>query len=737
MWNDPIVPEADLLKLLLKSWLDDYEEIEKRILKLEVQYHDHELIDGLLDRIHRIKRGAAYAGLTVIMEMIHELEVALHTVRDHIPVIHAELIDLLLSAVEVLHQTLRYFYDQLDRPGQTKLEDALATEAGAKTKWHDVVHRLHDYLENIRLTATGGMDDKTEESGKFSDPTASFTKEQFLFEMYEQLDRMANDLFGKLEQDETSRDAIHALIMSVQRIGNCIGTYSSRQSASVPDVVLKNLLNVVQLFENMITLIRDKQQAFTQTHLNLGQAFTDLFKTALEAVAQDNPASLVHTDLLDSIHHEISKLASLPDPDREKGTDGLPLSASSNTDASEPVSKAVLPQSIRVSQDKLDKMMNMISELLIAKNAFMHLSAKLNVEYNLPELSKELKEVGFSVNRISDELQNTIMSIRMVEVKTVFQKMPRIIRDVAQLTGKKMELAMVGETTEIDKTIIEQISDPLVHLIRNAADHGIENSEERLRKGKSEIGTITLRAYNKDKHVYIEIEDDGKGMDPEAIKQKALEKGFLTPENAEKMTKSQLINLIFLPGFSTAKQLTEVSGRGVGMDIVKNNIEKINGSIQIDSEMDKGTKVVIRLPLTLAISRGLIVEVAQETYIIPIESISKTVKINRNDIHVFNDKYFASLQGEVIGIEWMSILFMLGERAMDQDGEFNAVIVSNGLEKFGLIVDRLRNEQEFVIKTFSGHLARIPGISGSTLLGNGQVVLIINPIDLIQLAKNG
>lgn len=399
-----------------------------------------------------------------------------------------------------------------------------------------------------------------------------------------------------------------------------------------------------------------------------------------------------------------------------------------------PVHKAALPQSIRVSQDKLDMMMNMISELLIAKNGFGHLSTKLNMEYDLPELSKEVKEVGLSINRISDESQNAVMSIRMIEVKTVFQRMPRIIRDVAQATGKKIELVMTGENTEIDKTIVELISDPIIHLIRNAADHGIEHPNERLEKGKRETGKIALRAYNKDKHVYIEIEDDGKGINAEDVKRKALERGFIAPEAAEAMTKNQLVNLIFLPGFSTASQITEVSGRGVGMDIVRKNIEKTGGSISIDSEVDRGTKMTIRLPLTIAISRGLAVDVSHETYIIPIDHIAETVKIKSGDIYEYNGKHFALHKGEVIGVEWLAKLFMLDDGDREKD-ELNAVILSNGAEKFGLIVDRLKNEQEFVIKPLGGHLAGIPGISGSTLLGDGRVVLIVNPIDLIKMAN--
>jgi two-component system chemotaxis sensor kinase CheA len=234
--------------------------------------------------------------------------------------------------------------------------------------------------------------------------------------------------------------------------------------------------------------------------------------------------------------------------------------------------------------------------------------------------------------------------------------------------------------------------------------------------------------------VFIEIEDDGKGMDAENIKKKAIEKGFISSTEAEKMSRSQLLNLIFLPGFSTAKQITEISGRGVGMDIVKSNIVKINGSIKIESEVDKGTKMIIQLPLSLAVSRGLIVEVSDETYIIPLEYIIETVKIKRSSIHQYNGKSFTYLRGDVIRVEWLCKIVMTEEINTDKE-ELNAVVLSNGAENFAIVVDKLKNEQEFVVKTLDGQLASIPGISGSTLLGNGKVVLIINPVDVLQLAE--
>ncbi|KZL92343.1 chemotaxis protein CheA [Clostridium magnum] len=390
-------------------------------------------------------------------------------------------------------------------------------------------------------------------------------------------------------------------------------------------------------------------------------------------------------------------------------------------------------KSIRVSQEKLDNMMNMIAELMVTKNAFMHISKKIDIDYSIPKLSKEIKEVGASVSRISNELQNTIMSIRMVQVKSIFQKMPRVIRDVCQTTNKKINLITEGENTEIDKTIIEKISDPLVHIIRNSADHGIESCSSRIEKGKSEQGTIYLRAYNKNKHVYIEIEDDGKGIDPEQIKISAVDKALLEASDAEKMNKNQLLDLVFLPGFSTSQKVTEISGRGVGMDVVKSNIADINGAVYLDSEVGKGTKVTIQLPLTLAVSRGLLIESSTEQYILPIENVVETVKIPAKNIYEFSGKYFTYLRGEVVAVDWLRKILVLDGFNEDLE-ELNTVIISNGVDKMGIIVDKFINEQEFIVKPLVDYLASIPGISGSTLLGNGQVVIILNAGDIIKLA---
>jgi two-component system chemotaxis sensor kinase CheA len=738
--------DIDILRMFLDEWKECQEGLEKLILKLEVCPDDLELANDIRKRVHCIKRGSSFVGLVFVTKLSHEIEMVLDAAREKNIVVDSELIDLLLTSVELLsHHISRLIqkvkeHDSSNKDAELVIDfddEKSIDEIAEKTSTIFEKHKQQEKKESAAIEADEYEDAKKEwlRSGEFTRKISKDVKEQFLFETYEHIDRIETECLSKLAKEENSREAVNELFRIVHNIKGGTGLFIATESKESPNyAVVKDFFNIVHMFENLLELIRDREIHVDEKILSLCYETVDYLKASLESVALENGRSIPNAEIWTKMDDCISYIKSLPD--RNFGIDAGPKFKQQDQHRDH-MQKALLTHSmpsIRVSQDKLDNMMNMISELLIAKNAFMHIAAKLNAEYDLPEMSKEVKRVGFSINRVSDELQNAIMSMRMIEVKTVFQKMPRIIRDISQSTGKKMELIMEGESTEIDKTIVEQISDPIVHLIRNAADHGIENPEDRRKKGKSETGRITLRAYNKNKHVYIEIEDDGKGMDVQVLKKKAIEKGFITIEDAEKMTKGQLFNLIFLPGFSTASQITEVSGRGVGMDIVKSNIEKINGNIMIESEVDKGTKMVIQLPLTLAVSRGLTVNVQNETYIIPIDYISETVKIHISDIHEFNEKYFAPLKGDVIGIEWLSKILGLSDRDMNHE-EVNTVIISNGAEKFGIIVDKLKNEQEFVIKTLEGHLAGIPGISGSTLLGNGQVVLILNPIEMIQLAK--
>lgn len=720
-------------KEIFVEWSKIWIEVEKLILQFEVNYQSISLKHELLSKLSHTKRFSSFSGLTWITKLIYEMETAINLVYTENTIVNKELIDCFLNghyeikkSIKKIEKMVEDSYFLIDHT-EIKIEidnDELIIDNISQL--NSIVNKSIHCNESVALEQEDNKKTNLISCADSQNNRIEETKETFFFQLYELIDEIDSILSNikVFDSDDMIPTQLSIITQNINKVLDKFINFEGKGSTITNRLIEMN--EITLNYELLVNGITNKTINFDKTKLDLSHELVNYLREVIEVLTLDHEPEKSNSDLNIRLVEEINNISQpsqqVSDLERENITTELG-------------NKGVSAQSIRVSQDKLDKMMNMISELLITKNAFTHVSDKINAEGNVSYLSKEVKQIGSMVNRISDELQKAIMSMRMVEINTLFQKMPRIIRDVSQNTGKKMKLVLKGETTEIDKTIIEQISDPIVHLIRNAADHGIENREIRLEKGKEESGTITLRAYNKDKHVCIEIEDDGKGIDDQFLKQKAISKGFITEEHAEKLTHNQLMQLIFLPGFSTAEQITELSGRGVGMDVVKSNIEKINGKVSIFSERDKGTKIVIYLPLTLAVSRGLTVNVLSETYIIPIDYVAETVKININDIHEYNGKKFVYMRGEVIGIEWLSSLFLLGECEHSQE-EVNTVILSSGQEKLGLVVDKFLNEQEFVIKTLNGHLASIPGISGSTLLGSGQVVLIINPLDLIDMSKN-
>lgn len=732
------IEDIDVVKMFIDQWMQCLDGLDKTILKVEVHSKDIELLNNISVCVHNIKAQSSFVGLASITRLSYEMEITLDAIRNFKVTVSTELIDSMLLYIKFLNDYMTKLYEILKRYDFTAKNGVMYLEFEYDQKEDQVLDSLKLAFENCKLDDIENskiQEQALEEeigseflqSEEFKRVLTEELKEQFLIENTEHIERIENDLLIRLDSNCDDKEAVNEIFRAIHSVKGGTGIYLGvLQNQSNVHVGLEKFLEVVHTFESLLVLIRDKGCKFGKNLVDFSLLVMDYLKSFISSVDSEEFNNINDNGIIENIKQQISNIQTLPS---SLGQNTPAIKGQEAGKAEDTKSKSIIPQTIRVNQEKIDKMMNMISELLIVKNSFMHISAKLNMDYDLPEMSKEVKQVGAYVNRISDDLQNAIMSIRMVEIKTVFQKMPRVIRDIAQSTGKKMELHMEGESTEIDKTIIEQISDPLVHLIRNAADHGIEAIQERLSKGKPETGRIVLRAYNKNKNVFIEIEDDGKGIDAERVKKKAIEKGIISEKEAETMNQNQLINLIFLPGFSMAKKITEVSGRGVGMDIVKSNISKINGNIKIESEVDKGTKMIIQLPLTLAVSRGLIVEVGSETYIVPLDHIVETVKINANNIHKFNGKFFTYLRGEAIGIEWLCKIFLTGERDTEKE-ELNALILSNGIENYAIIVDKLKNEQEFVVKTLDGHLAVIPGISGSTLLGNGKVVLIVNPVDL-------
>jgi two-component system chemotaxis sensor kinase CheA len=392
------------------------------------------------------------------------------------------------------------------------------------------------------------------------------------------------------------------------------------------------------------------------------------------------------------------------------------------TAAEHPVASAS-PSTIRIDQSKLDALMRVVGELLVARGAFPLLIQKLNDGDDNAGVAKGLKDTGSNISRLADELQSSVMSIRMLPVKTVFQRFPRLVRDLARSLGKDVRLVVEGEGIEMDKTIIEQIGDPLVHVIRNAVDHGLEPPDERSAQGKDTTGQLTLRAVNEAGGVVIEITDDGRGLDSEALKRKAVEKGLITPVAAAAMSEEAAFQLVFLPGLTTAAKVTDVSGRGVGMDVVHSNVRNLQGTTEIRSKRGKGTTFFIKLPTSLMISKGILLEAGSQEYILPLSNIRDMVKVPREAAHMYQGRSLAQVRGTIYPILNLAEIFGL---TPVKTPEISIAIVDAGAVRYGLIVDRFLTEVEVLVKPLPGGLEQCKEFQGSTIMGDGRVVVVFN-----------
>ncbi|AAB90200.1 chemotaxis protein CheA [Archaeoglobus fulgidus] len=377
-------------------------------------------------------------------------------------------------------------------------------------------------------------------------------------------------------------------------------------------------------------------------------------------------------------------------------------------------------ESIRVNISQLDTIMNLVGELVISKGRLLQIAS----EYDIPELKEAVAIMDKSITSLQDE----IMQIRMVRVERVFSKFPRMVRDLARKLGKKIDFTMEGLETELDRTVLDEISDPLVHLVRNAVDHGIETPEERVAAGKDEVGRIKLAAWREKNNIIIELEDDGRGLDVEKIKQKAIEKGIVSPAEADSMSEDEIKMLIFSPGFSTKDEATEVSGRGVGMDVVKTTVERLGGSVRISSEKGNGTRIRIHLPPTVAIVKSLLVKVANETYAIPISSVVEALYVGEDNWKVIHGNPFLIVRGKLVPAFKLRELFNVRNGRPEREV---GIIVEKEGEKYALIADTIAEQQEIVIKPLTGYLAKIKGFSGVTILGDGRVVPILDVSSLL------
>jgi two-component system chemotaxis sensor kinase CheA len=387
-------------------------------------------------------------------------------------------------------------------------------------------------------------------------------------------------------------------------------------------------------------------------------------------------------------------------------------------------------QTIRVETSRLDSVMNLVGELVLGRNRLMKLGGGLEQSYENEPLVRGLTETLAQLNLVTTDLQLAVMKTRMLPIRKVLAKFPRMVRDLSQKLTKQVRLELQGEETELDKSVADEVGDPLVHIVRNAIDHGIELPAERQASGKAMEGLVRIAASQEGNSIVIRIQDDGRGLQVDRIKAKALSRGIVSEAELASMDSRDILNMVFLPGFSTAEKVTDVSGRGVGMDVVRTNIRRINGSVEIDSQVGKGSIITIKLPLTIAIIQALLVEVQAATFAIPLGSVIEAVKITKDDVKTINGREVLTLRERVLPLLRLSEEFSI--QADTTCEKFYVVVVGMGERHVGVIVDRLRSQEEVVIKSMGDYLSEIKGIAGATITGEGRVVLILDIPELVQ-----
>lgn len=667
--------------------------LSRGLVELESNPENTELIHDLFRAFHNLKGNAGIIGYVEMNELAHEAETLLGRARKGECAVSRTMIDALLAAVDALEALIA----AIEPTGRVTAPDITPALSAVRA-----------------LTAPPTPTPQAAPTPKTA-PAPRDAEDLEVFEgtVRQQLATIFAALEG-LRTDATQRDLVDAIYRSLTSLHNACAYMD-----------LEELRVYAQRTAQLVGKARDEGIDFSVMLDLLAQEagiLESMVESALAGLkaprAADQPAPAP----------EAPPTAPTPQESSRPTPDPTPTPA-----PAAPAAERRGTNTIRVEHAKLDHLMNLIGELIINRNRFAMLARDLAAGGDPHEVAQHLQETTDAMTRISDDLQDTIMHVRMLPVHTVFSKFPRLIRDLSRKSGKQVELITEGEETELDKSVVEVIGDPLVHILRNAVDHGLEPPEERRRQGKPETGRVWVRAAHKGNAVVIEVEDDGRGIDPDIMRQKGVEKGLITPEQARNMDDAAARELIFAPGFSTAAQVTDISGRGVGMDVVRTNIKELKGSVQVTSEVGKGTRFTLSLPLTLAIIDALLVRVSGHIFAIPLDAVSETTKIPKESISRVNRRDAVTLRGEVVALVHLADILGL-PTAPRPDKTLPTVLIAVQDRRLGLVVDELLLRQDVVIKALGDYLGDIPGISGATILGDGRVILILDPHEVFRMA---
>lgn len=746
-------------EFLVESY-ENLDQLDQDLVDLEQNPGDINILSSIFRTIHTIKGTCGFIGFSKLESVAHIGENLLGKLRDGELKLNPPRTSALLAMVDAIRQMLSCIENDnnegtVDYSGLVETLTRLQTEeSGGEPLTEQPVAEVK---EETVPTPVATKSEEVTESVEPIKPSAEIDEDmepivnEFLVESYENLDRLDKDLI-ELEQDPGNTEILSSIFRTIHTIKGTCGF-----------IGLHKLERVAHVGENLLGKLRDGELALNPQRTSALLAMVDAIRQMLSCIESDrNEGDVDYSNLVETLGNLLTDegcaqvAASEPAPEaveeKEEERKFVPASEKKDRREASPEEQAeyvakhgdkrapasadrrkeprgVADSSIRVDVDILDRLMNLVGELVLARNQIL--------QYAPAKSDSSFIATSQHLNLVTTELQEGVMKTRMQPIGNIWSKFPRVVRDLSMSVGKKIRLEMEGKDTELDKTLIEAIKDPLTHIVRNSCDHGIETPEKRKESGKDEEGVLLLRAFHEGGQVNIEIIDDGGGIDPEKIKSKALDKNIITPEQAERMGDRELVNLIFAPGFSTAEKVTNVSGRGVGMDVVRTNIEKIGGSVDIQSAPGKGTTLRVKIPLTLAIIPALIITTAEERYAIPQVNLLELVRLDgeeaKKSIEQIQGAPVYRLRGNLLPL--VSLNDELGVAKEVESDAVNIVVLHADDRQFGLVVEGISDTEEIVVKPLGKQLKGIAAFSGATIMGDGKLALILDVMGLAQKAR--
>ena len=685
---------SQYLEIFIDETKEHLQTLNTQILELEQNSENMDTINEVFRAAHSLKGMAGTMGYKRMQNLTHDMENVFSEVRNGHIKVNASMIDCLFQCLDALDEYLSNIQESGDEG--TNDNEVLIKELNDMQKGEGAAAQ-GDQAADITTKEAAAV---TSENEKWRNMTLGEPEMHVLTEAVKQ----AKNVIGLTVyvQESCILKAARAFLVfkALEDLGEIIISSPSAQDIedekfeydfSIIMVTDSDLKQVVSAASG-VSEIQEVCANYVEVNVQEEQPQTDA-----EEVKEEEPVSTEQTQT--------------PAPVQE--------TKKKDTKPAEKKGKPVVNRTVRVDIEKLDVLMNLVSELIIAKNSLV---SATNAE---GASNTGVNEHIEYLESVTTNLHESVMKVRMVPIESVVNKFPRMIRDLQKKLGKKMELYMTGEETELDRTVVDEIGDPLMHLLRNSADHGLESAQVRKERGKPEVGSIFLDAYQEGNNVIIEVRDDGNGIDVEAVRRKAIERGTITEEQAEDMTEKEIINLLFLPSFSTAKQVSDVSGRGVGLDVVRSKIEALSGEVEVKSKLGVGSTWTIRLPLTLAIIQALMVVVGGEKYAISLGNIQTIEDISPSDIKYVQSKEVITIRGTVIPLLRLNEIVGV-ESTKKEDENMIVVIVKKGDKLAGLMIDELMGQQEIVIKSLGTYINKCKEISGATILGDGEVALILD-----------